>query len=160
MPVAPTRRYPPLPPFRQGDLDGFCGPYALINALRYLGVEGFTEEEDAGIRLLQRILQALEGNRSTIRRLRWGSAFPELERALIEVVSPRHAIRWSRPFRGRRQVTLEQVIAEMARHCQERGGVALIGLWGGRDHWTRASHTALVSPGPVIDHPRGVGGTG
>ena len=117
---------PPPPPFRQGDLDGLCGPYALINALRYLRVPGLTT--DAGIRLLQKILLALERERPVIRRLRWGSAFQELERALWAVVGPEHALAWSRPFKGRRQLSLEQFVAALDGLCRERGGVALIGL--------------------------------
>ena len=124
----------PPPPFRQGDLDGFCGPYALINALRYLQVPGLTV--DSGIALLQRILGELQPQRSVIRRLRWGSVFKELEYALEAVLGREHAISWSRPFKGRRGLTLEDFVAALDGLCRHQGGVALIGLWGARDHWT------------------------
>ena len=120
-------------PFRQGDLDALCGPYCLLNVVRYLRPPFSTAR---GIHLHRKLLRHLERHRGLIRRVTYGTGFNELSRALVEVVCPLHGIERSRPFKRRREVTLEQFLDTMDTFLRDHGGIVLISLSGVYDHWT------------------------
>lgn len=64
-----TRRVVP-PPFQQGELDSLCGPYSLVNTVRYLR-SPFPQAD--GVRLLKRILRRLELQHPLLRRITYGT---------------------------------------------------------------------------------------
>lgn len=127
-----SHRRPP-PPFYQGALDALCGPYCLVNVVRYLRPQ-FSSTE--GVRLLKRILRVLERERPLVKRITYGTVHQELVWVLKEVLGPRYGIRWSLPFKGRRGLTWEAYVDEVATFFDQTHGIALISLGGIHDHWT------------------------
>lgn len=65
-----------LPPYRQGDLDGLCGPYALINALR-VTLEPYHALTDEACRdLLRQTMRATMSVREIAEALHGGVPWP------------------------------------------------------------------------------------
>ena len=127
-----TRRVVP-PPFQQGELDSLCGPYSLVNAVRYLR-SPFPPAE--GVRLLKRILRRLEPQRPLVRRITYGTEQTEMEGVLQAVLVSRYGMGYSRPFKGQRLLTLETYLGQVERFLDQTQGIVLISLEGVYNHWT------------------------
>lgn len=127
-----TRRVVP-PPFQQGGLDALCGPYCLVNAVRYLRPP--LSHVD-GTRLLKRILRRLERERPLLWRFTHGTVHSELAVVLREVIGPGHGIHNIRPFKGRRLLTWASYLEELECFLGQTHGIVLISLEGIHDHWT------------------------
>lgn len=127
-----TRRVLP-PPFQQGALDSLCGPYSLVNAVRYLR-SPFPHAE--GVRLLKRLLRRLEPQRPLVRRMTYGTDQTEMEEVLQAVLVSRYGMGYSRPFKGQRVLTLETYLGQLERFLCETQGIVLISLEGVYNHWT------------------------
>ena len=121
------------PPFYQGALDALCGPYCLVNVVRYLRPPFTTTE---GLRLLKRILRVLERERPLVKRITYGTVHQELVWVLKEVLGPHYGIRGSLPFKGRRGLTLDAYLNEVTTFIDQTHGIVLISLGGIHDHWT------------------------
>ena len=134
--------------FQQGDLDGLCGVYSVLNAIRIAHaklrqgprpgsplIEG--DEAEAIFLRLTRSISARTIDDPVV----WGINTDRLRR-LLSVAS-----RWlernhgltmevARPFRGRRRVRFETVLKRIGDHVHKDGAAVIVGSrwpWG---HWT------------------------
>ena len=123
-------------PYRQGDLDGLCGVYAVVNALRHV----LQLPEEQCQQLFEKLIKALEQDCCHLHRhLLWGMSFRQLRR-LVAAVSSCRLEGQKLTFDARRlwlkqeQRTLPHLWAalneELGPTC-----VAIIGLSGVDDHW-------------------------
>ncbi len=122
--------------YRQGDLDGLCGVYAVVNALRHL----LRLRDEQCQKLFEKLIKALAQDCSRVHeRLLWGMGIRQLRR-LVTVASRcrlqgQNLSFAARPLRLRReQRTLPDLWAaldeEVGPNC-----VAIVGLSGVDDHW-------------------------
>lgn len=128
-------------PYAQGDLDGLCGVYAVINAV-YVLVPGLTEAKAR--RLFQVLLKGVRAqDTGPVPLAARGLAKAQLERALLDADQ---YVR--RQFGGRLVVgrvpkadARAWSLATLWRLLDRRlgkGWVAILGLGGVHDHWTLA----------------------
>jgi hypothetical protein len=82
--------------FRQGDLDGLCGVYAVVNALRYL----FGLKEDHCRALFAALIKALHRSRRPHHPILWGMSFATLKR-LIEAAQTCKVLDGAQTFQAR-----------------------------------------------------------
>ncbi len=72
--------------FRQGDLDGLCGVYAVVNALRHV----LRLRDERCQKLFEKLIKALEQDCGHLHRhLLWGMSFRQLRRLVAAVSSCR-----------------------------------------------------------------------
>jgi len=99
-----------LPPYCQGDLDGLCGPYALINALRITLEPHRIVSDDEARNLLRQMVDHAIPPKQMAESLRDGITWPRLRKMamllaelatnkvtgvqLIEISAPNEAERW------------------------------------------------------------------
>ncbi len=122
--------------YQQGDLDGLCGVYAVVNAARYV----LRLQDEQCQQLFEKLIKALERDCCYLHRhLLWGMSFRQLRR-LVAAVSSCRLDGQKLTFDARRlslkrdQRTLPHLWAalneELGPTC-----VAIIGLSGVDDHW-------------------------
>jgi hypothetical protein len=122
--------------YRQGDLDGLCGLYSIVNAVCYV----LRLRDEQCQQLFEKLIKALEQDCCHLHRhLLWGMSFRQLGRLVAAVSSCRlkgqKLTFAARPLRLKReQRTLPHLWAalneELGPTC-----VAIIGLSGVDDHW-------------------------
>ncbi len=121
--------------YRQGDFDGLCGVYAVVNAVRY--VEGL--DEDQCEVLFTRLIRALGQGSRAHEALLWGMGFRRLK-GLVAAASrcrfeDRELAFQARPLRLRGK---DRCLPGLWRALEEELGptcVALVGITGATDHW-------------------------
>lgn len=144
MPTRKKRGSLPRPPvpLHQGELDGLCGIYAIINAIRRLCPE---ISRDTCDHLFTLQLDALSGDpTSPINAVANGIGQTAL-RGLIELSCEEifRRLRISlhcRSMRLKRNASLHAIWHEMEQQTAT-GGVIILGLSGRYDHWTVAYRT-------------------
>jgi hypothetical protein len=122
-----------LQPYQQGNLDGFCGPYCIVNAV-HLVCGPLTRRR--ALRLLQDILRFLDQRVDLVERLDGGSGVHELGGAMRHVVDGRYPIRRRKPFHGRSGVDLETYWATLQAFLRQHRGAVITAIGGRMDHWT------------------------
>ncbi len=122
--------------YRQGDLDGLCGVYAIVNALRYV----LRLRDEQCQKLFERLIEALEHDRGCLHKsLVQGICFCQLKR-LVAVAGqgriPGHDLTFQfHTLRLRRdQRTLPHLWSSLTRELRP-ACVAIVGLTGASDHW-------------------------
>lgn len=122
--------------YRQGDLDGLCGVYSIVNALRYV----FHLRDEQCQKLFGKLLKALEQDCGCLHQtLLTGMYLPRLKR-LVGVASQcrlgdRDIIFQARPLRLKRdQCSLPHLWAVLERELGPTC-VAIVGVTGATDHW-------------------------
>ena len=85
-----------MKPYIQGELDGFCGIYSVINATKL--VTGRVKEDEA-IQLFGAIMTYLETYKKLSGTAIKGHYARDIEKILKHVIGPRFHIRYDRPFR-------------------------------------------------------------
>ncbi|MEO5495005.1 MAG: hypothetical protein ABIR08_13375 [Sphingomonas sp.] len=128
-----------IAPYKQGDLDGLCGVYAIINALRLTvsGIRSLSHRECAtlfeeGVELIV--------ERNAAPALRDGIDLPTwlaLAKRLCASASAMTSLRLKqvRPFAGRKSVTRRALLSELEGHV-DRGLPVALHLSGAYDHFT------------------------
>jgi hypothetical protein len=122
--------------YRQGDLDGLCGVYAAVNALRHI----LHLRDEQCRRLFEKLIKALEQDCPRVHeRLLWGMGIRQLRRLVAVAGGCRlkgQSLSFDvRPLRlNGEQRTLPYLWAalneEVGSNC-----VAIVGLSGVDDHW-------------------------
>jgi hypothetical protein len=122
--------------YRQGDLDGLCGVYSIVNALRYI----LHLRDERCQKLFERLIMALERDCPHLHQpLLRGMYFPQLKR-LVAVAAQsrvqgrnlRFEARSLRLKRGQR--TLPSLWTALDREVGP-ACVAIVGITGATDHW-------------------------
>lgn len=130
-------------PFRQGDLDGLCGVYSTVNAVRVLCPE---VDRKAAEWLFEVLMYELpELGRDTEAAVSGGIERPQLAgliRAAIRYMAEEYEIRLqvNRVPREMRHSANLQVLWEWLAEGVSSNSVAVIGLGGRQSHWTVATH--------------------
>ena len=122
--------------FRQGDLDGLCGVYAVVNALRYL----FGLREDHCRALFAALIKALHRRcRRPHHPILWGMSFSTLKR-LIEAAQTCQVLDGAQTFQARPlrlsrdQRNLPRLWSGLRQEVTPTC-VAIVGLAGITNHW-------------------------
>ena len=117
--------------YSQGDLDGFCGIYATVNAIRLIDRR---MRGDKSVMLFKRLLRCLEkiGTLSNIATA--GLSVYELEHMLNKVVIRHYGITITRPFRWSRIPSTEDFLDEVSAYLKEYPKRAVICSVDG--HWS------------------------
>jgi len=118
----------------QGDLDGTCGIYAVINALRLI-FKSMTELE--AMRLLKEIFKCMEKRKKPSSIIVDGITDKDIRHIFKEVIEPRYPITWNRPFK-KETPTIDkfwQEIFEFLKKGNHRSVIVSLenGDW---DHWS------------------------
>ena len=146
--AAPRRRNRALP-YRQGDLDGLCGVYAIANAIRCLRPSLTQQQADTLFRHLMRVVRSLDTGRVAIAHK--GLTHKQMHR-LIATASE-HMLKTHRvelvvhdvPDDIRRRWSVAALWRLIGRHVA-RNRVVLLGIFGRHDHWTLA---VGITPGQI-----------
>jgi hypothetical protein len=122
--------------YQQGDLDGLCGGYAIVNALRYV----LRLRDEQCQKLFGKLIKALERDCSYLHQpLLYGMYFPRLKRLVLAVGQGR--IQGQKLKFEARTLRLERHLRTLphlwAALDQELGPtcVAIVGITGATDHW-------------------------
>ncbi len=123
-------------PLEQGEVDGLCGTYALLNALR-LVVNGRISE-NAAINLFGTIMQHVEKRKSLGKVCTKGIVTSDVWSILKKVLCVKYKINVKRPFRKTDKISVSEFINELRKYFTQDGKrSAIISIEGnGWDHWT------------------------
>jgi hypothetical protein len=122
--------------FRQGDLDGLCGIYAIVNATRYV----LRLRDEQCQQLFEKLIKALEQDCCHLHKhLLWGMSFRQLRRLVTAASQCRlkgqKLTFAARPLRLKRQ---QRTLPHLWTALDEEVGptcVAIVGISGITDHW-------------------------
>lgn len=132
-----------MKPLQQGQLDGLCGIYAVINAVNY--VHGALRKP-ANTALFEACLQYLSSRRCLIERITgYGTEGNELNH-LLKIANQYYPLGYSTPFRQRRTIDFEDYWQHCQQFLQQSHSIILINLSGSYAHWTlieRMTHSTL-----------------
>jgi hypothetical protein len=145
--MAPGRPWPLV----QGELDGLCGIYSIINSLIWglysLQITGHRprqqsrplgerETEELFLSLITRLTRKY-GTRSVVSGIHSLELARLLRHSAVWLSAKRDLrLTFMRPFYRRRRVTMGQVCQALSNHLTGAGAAAIIGLeWPSR-HWT------------------------
>lgn len=136
----------PIPrPYKQGALDGFCGLYALVNAVHYLC--GPLSEASATA-LFYQLIHSIERHHPLVERIYRGTSINEVGELLAREIVTSYPIHRRRPFRSSRRVTLDEYWEEVQQFASHRDAIVLTAIGGHHDHWTlfqRATDRTLIT---------------
>ena len=144
MPAKSNRQrmqFPSRSPLRQGALDGLCGVYSIVNALRLLCREIDRSKSEELFQVLLKSLDCKKNNAMTIAC--YGMSGLMLTRLLLLAIKHVQSefgieiILGKMPKGYRANANLETIWCELSRRMND-GGVAIIGLFGRHEHWTVA----------------------
>lgn len=133
-------RPPASKPFRQGDLDGLCGIYAIINALRR-ATRDESPEADAWPWLFGELLEQADKLIGATRAVVYGVDTKPLWKLAQHAVARLETeydlpVTVTRPLKAKGKLTLPQVFDAIANALARDGTGVLAGLDGPLDHWT------------------------
>jgi hypothetical protein len=121
-------------PYLKGQLDGLCGDYAIVNALRMLER---VKNKDEATEALNLSIAELEFLCPLRERIFEGTEIGEIDTVMMRVVKRQYGVRISTPFRSRcAQIILKSFVLETRCFLREHQGVILTSIGGFHDHWT------------------------
>ena len=129
----------PFVPYRQGEFDGLCGMYAIINAISALAPELDQATARTLFRHLARHVQSIEQPLPVVAYGMGGSSVRDLLRVAQRYVRKRLNVQiaMERPFRLRRDSRLGQ-LWDTLRSELDAEQVAIFAIEGVYAHWTVA----------------------
>lgn len=124
-----------MSPYEQGYLDGLCGLYSVINAVR-LVCKNTTEDEC--MILLKKIIKSLEKQRKISSMIIAGVDEDEIRFILKEVIEPLYSITWEMPYRKRKKITIHDLWNGISAFLEEGNHRAVIVSMETKrwDHWS------------------------
>ncbi len=120
-------------PYRQGDLDGLCGVYCIVNAVRRL-CGPLSDDEAAN--LFELIVNHLENRVPMVQRIVNGIVLNDVGGLLRDVVCALYPIERCKGFHGFHNVSRSFYWAHIQDFMDDYKGVVLTGIGGYHDHWT------------------------
>lgn len=127
------------PIYEQGDLDGLCGIYSLINAINRLYGPLRTKHTKG---LLEELIYTLDSKWGVQDAILYGINGFQLSSLINEILKPRYQITCKKPFHSRPDADTN-IVWKKIREWTENGGVVILGT---EEHWTvieRASDSCL-----------------
>jgi hypothetical protein len=109
-------------PYFQGYLDGLCGVYSIINAMRI--VLNLSQKESA--ELFKQILKFMEERKRISSFVVNGLHPVDMQYALRRVIEPKYPITWNRPYLRRRNLKINRYWKEMLQFISEDDHRAVI----------------------------------
>ena len=95
-----------MKPYRQGDLDGLCGAYAVINAMRLISKNTNAEEwQDTFLKTMKFQLK----HRHSISFIVYGLSQVKVARIMQRIIRPSFDFTYSRPFKNRKKIALTEL---------------------------------------------------
>ena len=130
-------------PYRQGQLDDFCGLYSIVNAMRYLGL---LYSNKHGYKLMMQLCELLETDCNLQERLNEGTDSSEITRLFREVIEPQYRVKRLKPFhRITLKTTMADYVAKLDAFLRSKNGVVFVGVAGYHDHWSLISRVTAKS---------------
>jgi|ADurb_Leu_01_Slu_FD_contig_101_326969_length_1514_multi_3_in_0_out_0_2 hypothetical protein len=124
-------------PFEQGELDGLCGIYSIINAVRRIRGGKILKDIDERNELFLEILNYLHKHYHGLVFMIDGISIQSIAGILRDIIEPKYNITRKRPFDKRPDVKLSEFWDSMQSFMKENpSGAILLGLGGKHDHWT------------------------
>lgn len=120
-------------PYRQGELDGLCGIYALVNAVDYLC--GPLTKRKAR-KLFEQVLTHLESRGPLTPRCTWGTTIHEIGGVLKYVICTQYPIKRYKPFHKQSIVSHEVYIRTLSDFLAQPNTIVFLILYGHFNHWT------------------------
>jgi hypothetical protein len=135
------RSQSPLRPFQQGNLDGLCGIYALINAIRLATADHIHLSNSEWIGVFGCLLAQADKHTGATNLVTGGIGARRLialTRYAINHMADHHGIEltMSRPLIELERPSKRKLIAKLRRLVGRPGSAVLIGLGGHLNHWT------------------------
>ena len=127
-----------MKPYRQGDLDGLCGVYSLINSLKALGYRNSLEDWQA---ILFEILGQLYRDKQSLEFLIDGITTQDISRILRNILLPEYNFTYTKPFHSKANTSLSELWDTISFHLSSDSVYAIIVCIEGTDygHWTVVS---------------------
>lgn len=120
-------------PYQQGQLDGLCGVYALVNAVQLLcGPLNVRQSQQ----LFEQLLSALEKRGSLLHYCTRGITLTELSYLLKQVIGPQYPIIRRKPFHRRPKPPPSHYFRALDQFLAQPHTAALVGMAGAISHWT------------------------
>ncbi|MDA3971808.1 MAG: hypothetical protein PF442_10705 [Desulfobulbaceae bacterium] len=121
-------------PFRQGQLDGLCGIYAVINALKLIVRISHNEGSD----LLYEAVLTLEKKKPASVYITTGISVVDLSIILRDIICPQYDLIRTKPFHRRAKVSIDEywdTLTGFLNSDEPRSVIIVIetSKWG---HWT------------------------
>jgi len=126
----------PLEPYKQGDADGLCGAYSLINSARLI-MKKLSADDCTS--LLDKIIRHVEQKKKVSAVITGGLSVRDMEGVMKKVLPNEFGIKAVRPFRTKKKVTINVFWNEVLKFFNGNNGrkAVIIGIenhvW---DHWT------------------------
>jgi hypothetical protein len=137
-----TPKGPRLAPYQQGQLDGLCGVYALVNAVRLATVAHTSEFDDVAWQdLFCALMSAVEETVGTVTAFGCGINEQRLrkiaEAGITHMLAERGiALRIRGAIRRGEAWNFDCIVRRLSELAGEAGCAVLIGLAGYLNHWT------------------------
>jgi len=120
-------------PYLQGQLDGYCGVYSMVNAVHYLcGPLSTTQAET----LLLKLMRYLEPKQSAFRRLTNGTMFKEIVLALDHIITRQYPIKKTKPYNRNKNICIDILWCDITNFLSTHNGIVLMGMDGKHGHWS------------------------
>jgi len=120
-----------LVPYHQGELDGLCAVYCVINATKIISN---TSKIDCQY-LFNKMIKFLSTKQDISPIVIYGVHFKLLGSLLKQI--PKHTIHERKaPFRRRKKLTLDEYWNKISVFLSEPNRAVIIGIEGNEDHWT------------------------
>ncbi|MFH2066486.1 MAG: hypothetical protein ABIK15_14905 [Pseudomonadota bacterium] len=123
-----------MKPLRQGDLDGLCGIYSIVNALRLV----CNLNNDECFVLFKESLALLEKKKKLSEIIAFGTSIVQLSRVFKEVIDEKYPTKRTKPFHKNKDVPLCEYWNALEEFLVESNRAVIIGIdgdeWDG--HWT------------------------
>lgn len=120
-------------PMKQGSMDGLCGAYSIVNAMKLIRLDKTHDSKN----LFKKIIDHLHSKRNLRKIITGGMTFGILYHIINDLI-PSEEFPRSKPFHGV-EVTLPQLWNKTRKFLENPAngiGAAIIGLSGTYDHWT------------------------
>jgi hypothetical protein len=127
-----------MKPFRQGDLDGLCGVYAVLNALKALG---YRENHEGWQVILSEIITYLHESKESTFFFTDGINTPDMSRILKHIACLNRDIVYSKPFHSKADITLSELWDTLSLYLNSKiHRTAILCVQGHHcGHWTVVS---------------------
>ena len=133
-------------PYNQGELDGLCGVYSLINATRLITKRmSFADWQLIFLKMLKLQLK----QRKSANFLVYGINEVKIAKLLRQIFKPQFGISYSRPFQRRKQLELSDFWAKLEAYLHNGNNRCVIICYS-TEHFSHWSVVQAISPNRLV----------